>query len=128
MLNMCRKKMNGKKETILQFTERARKKTLNIFVQFLDYWFVGKIVKGMFLTKYLTFSPLINSCICINKLLSVTRKVFTSFDNVLEASNLDMRHILDLSKAFDKVRHEGPIFKLKQDDIFLELLHISSAF
>ena len=35
---------------------------------------------------------------------------------------------LNISKAFDKVWHEGLIFKLKQNDISGELLHILSDF
>ena len=35
---------------------------------------------------------------------------------------------LDISKAFDKFWHEGLIFKLKQNDISNELLHILSDF
>ena len=42
---------------------------------------------------------------------------------------MDVRSVfLDISKAFDKVWHEGLIFKLKQNDISGELLHILSDF
>ena len=36
--------------------------------------------------------------------------------------------ILDIYKAFDKVWHEGLIFRLKQNGISGELLHILSDF
>ena len=40
---------------------------------------------------------------CINQLLSITHKIYKSFDN-----GLDVRSIfLDISKAFDKVWHNG---------------------
>ena len=61
---------------------------------------------------------------CINQLLSITYEIFTSLDNGLEVRSV----FLDISKAFDKVWHEGLIFKLKQNDISGELLHILSDF
>ena len=61
---------------------------------------------------------------CINQLLSITHRIFSSFDNGLEVRSI----FLDISKAFDKVWHEGLIFKLKQNGIFGELVHILSDF
>ena len=46
---------------------------------------------------------------CINKLFSIAHEIYQSFDD-----NLEVRAVfLDISKAFDKVRHKGLIFKLK---------------
>ena len=39
-----------------------------------------------------------------------------------------MLHILDISKAFDKVWHDGIIFKPKQNDISSNLLNLLSNF
>ena len=51
---------------------------------------------------------------CINQLLPITRKIYQSFDN-----NLGVREvILDISKAFDKVWHEGLILKLSRNSIY----------
>ena len=61
---------------------------------------------------------------CINRLLSITHKIFTCFDIGLKVR----RVFLDISKAFDKVWHEGLISKLKQNDISGELLHVLSDF
>ena len=61
---------------------------------------------------------------CINQLLSITHEICSSFDNGWEVRSV----FLDISKAFDKVWHEGLIFKLKQNDISGELLHILSDF
>ena len=47
--------------------------------------------------------------LCINQLLSITHDIFTSFDNGLEVRGL----FLDISKAFDKVWHDGLIDFLK---------------
>ena len=61
---------------------------------------------------------------CINQLLSITHKIFTSFDNGLEVRSV----VLDISKAFNKSWYEGLIFKLKQNTISGELLHILSSY
>ena len=45
---------------------------------------------------------------CINQLLSITNEIFAPFDNGLEVRSV----FLDISKAFDKVWHEGLIFKM----------------
>ena len=50
---------------------------------------------------------------CISQLLSITHDIFTSFDNGLEVRGV----FLDISKAFDKAWHDGPIYKLKQNEI-----------
>ena len=40
----------------------------------------------------------------INQLLFITHKIYKSFENGLEVWGI----FLDISKAFDKVRHKGP--------------------
>ena len=60
---------------------------------------------------------------CINQLLSITHDTFTSFDNGLEVRGV----FLDISKAFDKVWHDGLIYKLKQNNIKDKLLCLSST-
>ena len=61
---------------------------------------------------------------CINQLLSVTREIYQLFH---EGS--DVRSVfLDISKAFDKVWHNGLIFKLKQNGISGNVLNLLSNF
>ena len=55
---------------------------------------------------------------CINQLLSITHDIFTSFDIGLGVRGV----FLDISEAFDKVRHGGLLYKLKQNGIKDKLL------
>ena len=48
---------------------------------------------------------------CINLLLCITQEICQSFDNDLEIRGV----FLDISKAFDKVWHEGLILKLSRN-------------
>ena len=54
---------------------------------------------------------------CINQLLSITHDIF---DNGFEVRGV----FLDISKAFDKVWHDGLIYKLKQNGLKDKLLYI----
>ena len=45
---------------------------------------------------------------CMNQLLSITHEIYKSFDEGFEVR----RVFLDISKAFDRVWHDGLIFKL----------------
>ena len=47
---------------------------------------------------------------CINQLLFITHEIYSSFDEGLEVRSI----FLDIAKAFDKVWHDGIIFKLIQ--------------
>ena len=61
---------------------------------------------------------------CMNQLLSITHEIYSSFDGGFEVRSV----FLDISKAFDKVWHEGIIFKLQQNGISDDLLNILSDF
>ena len=50
---------------------------------------------------------------CINQLLSITHEIYKSFDEGFEVSGV----FLDISKAFDRVWHDGLIFKLQENGI-----------
>ena len=60
----------------------------------------------------------------INQLLSITNEIYSSFDDGFEVRSV----FLDIFKAFDKVWHEGIIFKLQQNGISDDLLNILSDF
>ena len=61
---------------------------------------------------------------CINQLLSIPHELYQSFDDNLDISAV----FLDISKAFDKVWHNGLIFKLKQNGISDKILSIITDF
>ena len=48
---------------------------------------------------------------CISQLISITHEIYESLDAALEVRSV----FLDISKAFDKVWHEGVLFKLSQN-------------
>ena len=59
---------------------------------------------------------------CINQLLAITHQIFKPFDC---NPPLEVRSVfLDISKAFDKVRYEGLLYKLKSVDISGELYNL----
>ena len=61
---------------------------------------------------------------CINQLLSITHEIYSSFDEGLEVRSI----FLDIAKAFDKVWHDGIIFKLTQNGISGNLLNLLRDF
>ena len=59
---------------------------------------------------------------CINQLLAITHEIFEAFDC---NPSLEVRAVfLDISKAFDKVWHEGLLYKLKSMGISGELYNL----
>ena len=61
---------------------------------------------------------------CINQLISITHEIYKSFDDGYEVRGV----FLDISKAFDKVWHQGLHYKLRQNGISGELLNILADF
>ena len=61
---------------------------------------------------------------CISQLLCITHDIYQSLDDGLATRGV----FLDLSKAFDKVWHEGLLFKLKQNGVSGNLLNVITDF
>ena len=61
---------------------------------------------------------------CINQLLSITHEIYKTFDDGLGVRGI----FLDISKAFDKVWHQGLLHKLKQNGISGKLFDIITDF
>ena len=57
---------------------------------------------------------------CINQLLSINHEILNTFDKGLEVRGI----FLDISKVFDKVWHDGLIFKLHQNGISGDIINI----
>ena len=63
---------------------------------------------------------------CINQLLAITHEIFEAFDC---NPSLEIRSVfLDISKAFDKVWHEGLLYKLKSMGISGELYNLLGSY
>ena len=50
---------------------------------------------------------------CINQILSIMHEIYKSFDEGFKVRRL----FLDISKAFDRMWHDGVIFRLQKDGI-----------
>ena len=65
-----------------------------------------------------------DSCIC--QLLAITHDIFSSFDC---NTTLETRGVfLDISKVFDRVWHDGLLFKLKQNGVSRNLVQLIKSF
>ena len=84
--------------------------------------------------SFLTHNKLLNNCqsgfrpndSCINQLISITHNIYRAFD---ANPSLEVRGVfLDLSKAFDKVWHEGLLYKIKNNGINGNALQLIESF
>ena len=63
---------------------------------------------------------------CINQLLSIVHSIYSDFDH---NPSLEVRgNFLDISKAFDKVWHDGLLYKLECFGIFGNLLKLFHSY
>ena len=63
---------------------------------------------------------------CIHQLIAIAHNIFSAFD---ANPSLEVRGVfLDLSKAFDRVWHDGPLYKLKSNGIDGNLFRLIKSF
>ena len=124
-----------KKGNIVLCYKKRDRQNLKIYCPVFLLPICGKIFRRSKLNKMFSFFPANNFLTpnqsdfkpgysCINQLLSITHEIYSFFDDGFEAGSV----FLDISKAFDKVCHEGIIFKLKQNGISDDFLNILSDF
>ena len=118
---------NGKRSMLSLFIRKVINKLSKTIVQFHFYLFVGKYLNTCFMTPCLsTFSKSIwiQTGRCLHQLLSINHEIFSAFHMGLEVRGI----FLDISKAFDKAWHDGLIFKLRQNCIWVEMINILEDF
>ena len=124
-----------KKANIVPIHKKGTKKALENYLSVLLLSICGKILERVMLNEMFIFfieNKLISSNqsgfkpgdSCINQLLSIIHEIYESFDVGLEVRSV----FLDISKAFDKVWHDGIIYKLTQNGISRNLLKLLEDF
>ena len=124
-----------KKANIVPIHKKGDKQTLENYRPVSLLPICGKILEGLMFNEMFNFfieNKLISlnqssfkpGDSCINQLLSITHEIYESFDVGLEVRSV----FLDISKAFDKVWHDGIIYKLTQNGISGNLLNLLEDF
>ena len=114
-----------KKANIVPIHKKGDKQTLENYRPVSLLPICGKILERLMFNEMFNFfieNKLISSNqsgfkpgdSCINQLLSITHEIYESFDVGLEVRSI----FLDISKAFDKVRHNGIIYKMEYREIY----------
>ena len=116
-----------KKANVVPVHKKNDKQLVKIYRPISLLPICGKIFERILynsLFNFLNQNDLISPDSCINQLLLTTHETNHSMDEGYEIRGV----FLDISKAFDKVWHEGFVFKLKQNGISGKLLNIFEDF
>ena len=114
---------------------KGKAQIFNDFLLSSDFIVCGNILERLIYNKmfeFFTENELISQnqsgfkpgVSCISQLLCIINDIYQSLDDGLETRAI----FLDISKAFDKVWHEGLLFKLKQNSISGKLLNVITDF
>ena len=122
-----------KKSNIIPVHKKNDKRLVNNYRPIFLLTVFGKIFEKIIFNKiynFLSEEKLLNpnqsgfrpSDSCINQLIEITHEIFKAFDC---NPPLEVRSVfLDISKAFDKVWHEGLIYKIKSMGVSGQLLNL----
>ena len=122
-----------KKSNIIPVHKKNDKRLVNNYRPISLLPVFGKIFEKIIFNKiymFLSEEKLLNpnqsgfrpSDSCINQLIEITHEIFKAFDC---NPPLEVRSVfLDISKAFDKVWHEGLIYKIKSMGVSGQLLNL----
>ena len=124
-----------KKGSVVSIHKKGDKQTLKNYRPVSLLPICGKILERLVFNEMFEFfieNRLISSSqsgfkpgdSCINLLLSITHEIYSYFDEGLEVRS----GFLDISKAFDKMWHNGIIFKLTKNSISGNLLNLLRDF
>ena len=127
--------LEWKKANLVPVYKKGDKQCLKIFRPVSLLPICGKIFEKLIFNKMFKFFNENNSISpkpsgfkpgdsCISQLIFITHEIYESLDSGIEVGSV----FLDISKAFDKVWHEGVIFKLSQSGISGNLLKFFTDF
>ena len=119
-----------KKCNIVPIDKKGDKRTLKNYRPVSLLPICGNILERLMFNEMFEFLLKINLFLLVslvlinNQLLSITHEIYSYFDEGLEVRSV----FLDISKTFDKVWHDGIIFKLTQNGISGDLLNLLRDF
>ena len=127
--------LEWKKANVVPIYKKGNKQFIKNYRPVSLLCICGKIFERILynnLYKYLSSNNLITSKqsgfkagdSCINQLLSITHGIYESLDQGYEVRGV----FLDISKAFDRVWHEGLTYKLEKNGIEGKLLNLFNDF
>ena len=127
-----------RKNKVFQFIKKVINRILKIIVQFLYYQVLGRYLKSLSLIQYLSVLRKTNYFPQINQVSDhLTHVNINCYQLFIVFIYKDLNHnpslevcanFLDISKRFDRVWHEGVLYKLETVGISGDLLNLFQNF